>query len=141
MKYAISCPRVRFATASRPGEKTTASHHQTREACPDNRAGYGNSGIHRSSVASLTAEYVGNEHVSKIILAGHISNRRIGNAEDEVAGDPKIPVPAGGAGNPETEIPCAVPVEGPGLCSQRLSYKRLSDANVPQRNASSVKFE
>ena len=50
-----------LTSASREGKKTAASHHQTREACPGKRAGHGN--VHRPGVASLTAEYVGNEDV------------------------------------------------------------------------------
>ena len=50
-----------LTSASREGNKTAASQDQTREACPGKRAGHGN--VHRPGVASLTAEYVGNEDV------------------------------------------------------------------------------
>src|SRR4029077_2311347 len=132
-----------FTTASHQGEKPAASDNQTRDACTGNRAGHGSgrTGIHRSGVASLTAEYVGNEDVPKIIHSGQVGNRRVSNAEDEVAGDPEIPVSAGFSADPETESPCAVPVEGSGVCLQRLSCKRLSDTDVPYHNASSVEFE
>src|SRR5262249_44346457 len=75
------------------------------------------------------------------IRGGHVSNRRVSNGEDEGGGDTKIPVPAGAAADPETESPCAVPVEGPGVCLQRLSCKRRIDGDIPQHNASGVEFE
>jgi hypothetical protein len=129
---------------SPPAEKATASHEQTRQACPDNRAGHGKTDSHRSGVASLTAECVRNEDVPKTIRGGQVSNHRVSNGEVQVAADPKIPVPAGGAADPETERPCAVPAEASTrteVCLQRLSCKRLNDADVPYHNASSVEFE
>jgi hypothetical protein len=54
---------------------------------------------------------------------------------------PRAPFPQVGAADPETERPCAVPVEGSGVCLQRLSCKRLIDANVTHHNASSVEFK
>ena len=95
--------------ASRQGQKTTACHYQARQTRAYDRTWYKRN-IYRPGVASLTAEYVGNEDVAQIIRAGHVSNRRISNAEDEVAADPKSPVPAGGAADHETERPCAVTV-------------------------------
>ena len=78
-----------LTTASREGNKTAASHHQPRQARSDDRAGHVD--IYRPGVASLTAEYVGNEDVEKVVRGSHVSNRRISNVEDDVAGDRQKP--------------------------------------------------
>ena len=76
-----------LTTASRQADKTAASHHQPRQARSDDWAGHVD--IHRPGVASLTAEYVGNEDVKKVVRGSHVSNRRVSNAEGEAAGDPE----------------------------------------------------
>src|SRR6516164_7256843 len=101
-----------LTSAARQGEKAAASHHKTRQSRTHDWAGH--TDIHRPGVASCTAEYVGNEDVPKVVALGHGSNRRIIKGEGDVAGDPQSSIPTGGARDPETEIPCAVPVEGPG---------------------------
>src|SRR5262249_22609597 len=128
-----------LTSASREGNKPAASHDQTREACPDDRAGHGNSGdIYRPGVA-IWREDIGNEDVPKVVGCGHIGNRRIINDEADRAAETSWPVPAAGTINPETEIPCAVAVQGPGGCGQ--GWVMCSDHNIGQRNAGAVELE
>src|SRR5215475_3482724 len=132
----------RTSAPAPPSSDASARENETGQASTDDRTGHGRGrNIYWPTVASLTAEYVSNEDVSISIREGHVNNRRISNGEVQVAGDPKSPVPADDATEPEIERPCAVPVEGSGVCLQRLSCKRLNDADVPYRNANSVEFE
>src|SRR5262245_27977337 len=49
---------------------------------------------------------------------GARSAARINNGEADRAAETSWPVPAAGTIDPETEIPCAVAVQGPGGCGQ-----------------------
>src|SRR5262249_2243234 len=71
---------------------------------------------------------------------GQGSNRRTSDVEGDIAGDPKISVPAGGARDSERESAGAVPVESAGLCGQRLPRERLINGDARQAR-SIVEFE
>src|SRR5262245_18035897 len=97
-------------------EQSKTRRDEARQTGTHNRAGHGRShgGIDRTGIA-IRRKYVGNEDVPKIIRNGQVSNGRIINGEDDVVGErASIPVRAAGAINPESEISCAIPAEGPG---------------------------
>src|SRR5262245_8135034 len=69
-----------LTTASRQADKTAASHDQTWQTCPDNRAGHC---IHQAGSA-IWREYVGNEDLIFIIHGEHVTKHGIRNGEDNV---------------------------------------------------------
>src|SRR5262245_17459997 len=120
-----------LTSASREGNKPAASHDQTREACPDDRAGHGSSGnIYRPGVA-IWREDIGNEDVPKVVGCGQVSNRRISNREEDGAAETRWPIPAGGAIDPEREIPCAITIE-------KLRWLRPRPAHAHRRRCPSA---
>lgn len=81
-----------------------------------------------------------NEDVTEIIRGGQIGNCRIGNMEhDIVVGLITRTAAARGTGDPEREIPGAVPIESPGGCDQ--SWGVSIDRDIRQDDANPVEFE
>ena len=100
-----------LTSASREGKKTAASHHQTREACPGKRAGHGD--IHRPRVASLTAEYVGNEDVQRLFGAVTSAIVALAMVKSRLLAIPRAPFPQVVQLIPKLKFPVPSPLKVP----------------------------